>query len=298
VLASCVAYGTSTRTDSGSYRIPIALQLLWTLILGAGLLLLPESPRYFVKKGELDKAAAVLSHVRGQPQDSDYIQQELAEIVANTEYELQVIPQGGYFISWLNCFQGDLFKANSNVRRTILGTSLQMMQQYINPISLKFFSQCPNNLVQMDRCQLHLLLRYHFLRGLRHNRKSLLGDHYYRHCQCLFHLGIFLGHGESGPSPASDLGRFGYGYLPVSRRDYRRFRWPEQPRRQCDDLLYLHLHLFLCHHLGPWRLGCHWRDFPPANSCPRRRPLHRIELALELRESLPFFNPIRMLIEV
>jgi MFS family permease len=139
MLASCVDYGTATRTDSSSYRIPIALQLLWALILGTGLLLLPESPRYFVKKGDLDKAAASLSRVRGQPQDSDYIQQELAEIVANNEYELQVIPQGGYFTSWLNCFQGDLFKANSNVRRTILGTSLQMMQQYVNLIFLNSF---------------------------------------------------------------------------------------------------------------------------------------------------------------
>ncbi|KAL1974144.1 hypothetical protein VTN31DRAFT_5704 [Thermomyces dupontii] len=130
MLASCVNYGTQNRDDSGSYRIPIALQMLWALILGGGLLLLPESPRYFVKKGQLDKAAYVLSRVRGQPRDSELIQQELAEIVANHEYEMQVIPQGGYFDSWLNCFRGSLLKANSNVRRVILGTSLQMMQQW------------------------------------------------------------------------------------------------------------------------------------------------------------------------
>lgn len=130
MLASCVDYATENRTDSGSYRIPIAIQFLWALILGVGLFLLPESPRYYVKKNRLDKAAAVLSRVRGQPVESDYIQQELAEIVANNEYELQIIPQGGYFQSWANCFTGSLFKANSNVRRTILGTSLQMMQQW------------------------------------------------------------------------------------------------------------------------------------------------------------------------
>jgi sugar porter (SP) family MFS transporter len=129
MLASCVDYGTQNRTDSGSYRIPIALQSLWALILGTGLLLLPESPRYFVKKGQLDKAATALSRVRGEPEASDYIQQELAEIVANHEYERQLTPEGGYFVSWSNCFRGSLFKANSNLRRTILGTSLQMMQQ-------------------------------------------------------------------------------------------------------------------------------------------------------------------------
>ncbi|KAJ9209515.1 hypothetical protein DTO166G4_8867 [Paecilomyces variotii] len=130
MLASCVDYGTENRNDSGSYRIPIGLQLAWALILGGGLLILPESPRYFVKKGNLDQAANVLSRVRGQPIESDYIQQELAEIVANHEYEMQVIPQSGYFSSWLNCFKGSLWVPNSNLRRTILGTSLQMMQQW------------------------------------------------------------------------------------------------------------------------------------------------------------------------
>ncbi|GES63080.1 sugar transporter [Aspergillus terreus] len=130
MLASCVDYGTQNRKDSGSYRIPIALQMLWALILGIGLLFLPESPRFYVRKGQLDKAADALARVRDQPKDSEHITQELAEIVANNEYELQAMPQGGYFNTWLNCFRGNIFHPNSNVRRTVLGTSLQMMQQW------------------------------------------------------------------------------------------------------------------------------------------------------------------------
>jgi SP family sugar:H+ symporter-like MFS transporter len=34
LLASCVVYGTQRRLDSGSYRIPIAIQIAWALILG------------------------------------------------------------------------------------------------------------------------------------------------------------------------------------------------------------------------------------------------------------------------
>lgn len=130
LLASGVAYATQDRNDSGSYRIPIGIQILWAIILGGGLLFLPDSPRYFVKKGKLDVAAKALARLRDQPIESDYIQDELAEIIANHEYEMSVIPQGGYFDSWLNCFKGSLFKQNSNLRRTILGTSLQMMQQW------------------------------------------------------------------------------------------------------------------------------------------------------------------------
>ncbi|MCJ1381527.1 hypothetical protein MMC17_004638 [Xylographa soralifera] len=130
LLASCVDYGTQNRTDTGSYRIPIGIQLAWALILGIGLFFLPESPRYFVKKGRIDKAVEVLARLRGQPRDSEFVQQEVAEIVANHEYEMQVIPQNSYFSSWANCFKGGLRKPSSNLRRTILGTSLQMMQQW------------------------------------------------------------------------------------------------------------------------------------------------------------------------
>ncbi|KAK8109849.1 hypothetical protein PG999_007986 [Apiospora kogelbergensis] len=129
-LASAIDYATQEREDSGSYRIPIGLQMLWAIILAVGLFLLPESPRYFVRKGKLDQAATVLGRLRGHGTDSDFIQDELAEIIANHEYEMSVIPQGGYFDSWFNCFRGSLFKASSNLRRTILGTSLQMMQQW------------------------------------------------------------------------------------------------------------------------------------------------------------------------
>ncbi|KFY54462.1 hypothetical protein V496_07253 [Pseudogymnoascus sp. VKM F-4515 (FW-2607)] len=140
MVAACVDYATKDRMDSGSYRIPIAIQFVPALVLAIGLFFLPESPRYFVKKGNLVKAAAVLSRIRGQPVDSDYIQQELAEIVANHEYEMQVIPQSGYISSWANCFKGGLTNPGSNLRRTILGTSLQMMQQWTGVNFIFYYS--------------------------------------------------------------------------------------------------------------------------------------------------------------
>lgn len=130
LLAACVTYGTQNYETSASYRIPIAIQMLWALILGTGLFFLPESPRYFVKKGKIEQARVALGRVRGQPTTSEFVETELSEIIANAEYERQVIPNTGYFGSWAHCFTGSLFKASSNVRKTILGTSLQMMQQW------------------------------------------------------------------------------------------------------------------------------------------------------------------------
>jgi SP family sugar:H+ symporter-like MFS transporter len=129
LFANCVVYSTQERRDTGSYRIPVAVQFLWAIILGVGLFLLPESPRWYVKKGRVDAAAVALGRVRGQPADSDYVSQELAEIIANHEYETELIPSSTYFGSWAACFSGSIANPGSNLRRTALGISLQAMQQ-------------------------------------------------------------------------------------------------------------------------------------------------------------------------
>lgn len=121
--------------------------MLTCKILGLGLLFLPESPRYYVKHGNLDKATRALARLRGQPPDSEYIQQELAEIVANNEYEVRIIGENpGYIQSWVNCFTGSIFDGKSNLRRTLVGTLAQMFQQWtgINFVfyfGISFFQQ-------------------------------------------------------------------------------------------------------------------------------------------------------------
>merc|ERR1711977_642150 len=140
MLASIVVYATEDRTDTGAYRIPIAIQFAWALILAGGLMTLPDSPRYFVKRGRLEQATIALSKLRGQPRDSEYVQVELSEIVANEEYERAIIPEAGWFSSWANCFKGSLWQSKSNLRRTILGTSLQMMQQWTGVNFIFYYS--------------------------------------------------------------------------------------------------------------------------------------------------------------
>lgn len=131
MLASCVGYATRNLEGSAAYRIPIGIQFLWAAILSIGLTLLPESPRYYVKKGRLDKAAKALARVRGQPVSSTCIEDELAEIVASHEFERQAGK-----VSWLGIFSGGISRPNSNLRKIFIGTTLQMMQ-----VSLKFFKK-------------------------------------------------------------------------------------------------------------------------------------------------------------
>lgn len=164
MLGAIVNNYTQDRDDSGSYRIPIGvqvglafflffprgvsrltfpstlLQFAWAVILAVGLFFLPDSPRYFVKRGKLDKARDALVRVRGQPPTSQYIETELTEIVANAEIEARAIPTGTWYASWAACFSGSLFDPASNLRRTILGTSLQMMQQWTGVNFIFYYS--------------------------------------------------------------------------------------------------------------------------------------------------------------
>lgn len=140
LLASCVNYAVRNRTDQSEYRIPIGIQFAWGVILGGGLMFLPDSPRYFVKRGRVEQARNALSRLRGQPSESEYVEAELAEIVANEEYERSIIPASGWVGSWANCFSGSVFKSNSNLRKTILGTSLQMMQQWTGVNFIFYYS--------------------------------------------------------------------------------------------------------------------------------------------------------------
>ncbi|RNJ59809.1 High-affinity glucose transporter rgt2 [Verticillium nonalfalfae] len=118
LLAAVVNNATARRDDSGSYRIPIAIQLAWSLILFSGLLILPETPRFLIKKDNAEQAAKSLSRLRRLPTDHQAIVAELAEVHANHEFETRM-GQGSY----LDCFRPPILK------RQLTGMALQALQQ-------------------------------------------------------------------------------------------------------------------------------------------------------------------------
>lgn len=110
--------------DSGSYRITMSIQWVFALVLGIGLFLLPESPRWYIKKNRPHDAAKSLSVLRGQPIESQFIKDEVAELSANYKYEMTHMQAG-----WMDCFRGG-WKPSGNLRRVVLGMALQMFQQW------------------------------------------------------------------------------------------------------------------------------------------------------------------------
>jgi SP family sugar:H+ symporter-like MFS transporter len=118
LLAAIVDNATKNRNDSGSYRIPIAVQFAWAIVIFVGCIFLPETPRWYIKKGQPEKAARSLSKLRRLDVEHPALLEELAEITANHEYELTLGKA-----TYIDCFKGILGY------RLLTGCLLQSLQQ-------------------------------------------------------------------------------------------------------------------------------------------------------------------------
>jgi MFS transporter, SP family, sugar:H+ symporter len=118
LLAAIVNNSSKNRQDTGSYRIPIAVQFAWAIILVVGMVFLPETPRFLIKRGRYVDATRSLSRLRGLNVEHPALAEELAEIQANHEYELTIGSA-----SYLSCFRKPIRK------RLITGMLLQALQQ-------------------------------------------------------------------------------------------------------------------------------------------------------------------------
>lgn len=117
-LAAIVNFGTQNRNDSGAYRIPIAIQFAFMIIICGGMFILPETPRFLVKQDKHDKALKSLAYIRRLDENHPAIQEELAEVEANYRYEMSISKA-----EYIDCFKGTIGK------RLGTGCGLQALQQ-------------------------------------------------------------------------------------------------------------------------------------------------------------------------
>jgi len=120
LIAAIVNINTSNINHANAFRIPLALQFVWAGILLLGLIVLPETPRYLIKRGLHASAASSLSRLRRLDITHPALIEELAEIEANHEYELSLGPST----------YRDVFLGSPHLgRRVVTGCGLQMLQQ-------------------------------------------------------------------------------------------------------------------------------------------------------------------------
>ena len=120
LAAALVNILTYKLSSSAAYRIPIGLQLTWSCVLALGLLILPETPRYLIKRGHKEAAGLSLSRLRRLDITHPALVEELAEIEANHQYEMAL---------GRDTYKDIIFGEPHLGRRTFTGCGLQMLQQ-------------------------------------------------------------------------------------------------------------------------------------------------------------------------
>lgn len=119
-LAALFNNATKDMDNSGSYRIPLAIQILWAIILGFGMFLLPETPRFWISKGKHENATRSLSRLRKLPEDHPDLLEELNDIRAAYEFEIEYGRS-----SWSQVFSNK----NHQLKRLSTGVLAQAFQQ-------------------------------------------------------------------------------------------------------------------------------------------------------------------------
>ncbi|SCU94140.1 LAME_0F06282g1_1 [Lachancea meyersii CBS 8951] len=131
-----IAYGCGAGLDKvhNGWRILVGLSLIPTCIQFVCFCFLPDTPRFYVMKGRLDKAAEVLAKsYNSAPQE--LIQQKIIELSSLN----RTIPGKTVAVRVLNTIK-ELHTEPSNFRALVLACAMQGIQQFCGWNSLLYFS--------------------------------------------------------------------------------------------------------------------------------------------------------------
>ncbi|KAH8900109.1 putative MFS sugar transporter [Thozetella sp. PMI_491] len=127
-IAAWVGLGLSFVPGSVSWRFPLALSLLWSLIILATTPFVPESPRWLVKVGRNDEAKEVLAAL----EDTEATSEEVEKKVQSIEASLHLAGQAKL---------SDLFHPSPLrlLHRTCLAAVVQVFMQMTGVNALSFY---------------------------------------------------------------------------------------------------------------------------------------------------------------
>lgn len=136
IVGYWINYGVLQNIPSGrkQWTIPFAIQLVPSVIFWLLCFILPESPRFLVAKGKIDKARKNLASLRRLPEDHPYFVHELDTINKSIQECLDATGRG--FFAPLKA----LFFTRKMLYRLLLSSSLFMMQNGFGINAVTYYS--------------------------------------------------------------------------------------------------------------------------------------------------------------
>ncbi|CRK16625.1 hypothetical protein BN1708_002882, partial [Verticillium longisporum] len=128
LISNIINYGVrNIQTSDASWRIVIGLGILFSLPLGIGILMVPESPRWLAARHDWEGARMSLARLRGMKDDphNTLVEDDINEMYKVLEEESRVGVG-----SWMECFTGRPARLPKLVYRTVLGMTLHFLQQW------------------------------------------------------------------------------------------------------------------------------------------------------------------------
>ncbi|KAF3397076.1 High-affinity fructose transporter ght6 [Talaromyces pinophilus] len=118
-VANCINFGTESKANTASWRIPMGITYLWAIVLGVGMAFFPESPRYDYRHGKVDQAVSNLAKIYGIPHNHRSLAREFEEIKQKYDEE-----HARGKITWAILLHAPRMKY-----RILVGVLLQALQQ-------------------------------------------------------------------------------------------------------------------------------------------------------------------------
>ncbi|KAM0817039.1 putative General substrate transporter [Seiridium cardinale] len=128
LISNIINYGVRNIQESdSSWRIVIGLGIFFSLPLGLGVMLVPESPRWLASRNDWEGARMAMARLRGMKDDphNQLVEYDLKEMRDIIEKESSAGTS-----SWLECFTGRPSRIPKLLYRTLLGISIQFLQQW------------------------------------------------------------------------------------------------------------------------------------------------------------------------
>ncbi|KAL7660585.1 hypothetical protein ACMYSQ_000039 [Aspergillus niger] len=124
MLVNWINYGLSFHGGALAWRLPIALQFVFIVVLAVTVPWLPESPRWLLCHGRTDEALQVISSIEAKPKDDPYVATQHREIVYSIQYERENA------VPWRDLLTGRSANDTKTLRRLLLGAGSQALQQF------------------------------------------------------------------------------------------------------------------------------------------------------------------------